>query len=71
MCTDWEMGQSYRAWRREYGAKWEQAFRQRYEADMIGKYETHFFVGTLHQHPKNWIIVGLFYPPRKAKDLFN
>jgi hypothetical protein len=26
--------------------------------------DTHFFVGTLHQYPKNWIIVGLFYPPK-------
>ena len=66
LCTDWEMGQSYRAWRRQYGDKWEGAFRQRYEAEMIERNDTHFFVGTLHQHPKNWIIVGLFYPP-KAK----
>jgi hypothetical protein len=71
MCTDWEMGQSYRRWRQEYGDKWMEAFRQRYEAEMIQKNDTHFFVGTLHQHPKNWIIVGLFYPPPKLKDLFN
>jgi len=63
ICTDWEMAQSYRRWRREYGDKWEQAFRQRYEAEMIEKNDTHFFVGTLHQYPKSWIIVGLFYPP--------
>jgi hypothetical protein len=31
---------------------------------MIHKNQTHFFVGTLHQHPKNWIIVGLLYPPK-------
>jgi hypothetical protein len=38
---------------------------------MIEKYDTHFFVGTVHQHPKNWIIVGLFYRPRLAmNDLF-
>jgi hypothetical protein len=64
VCTDWEMSQSYRRWRREYGDKWERAFRQRYETEMINKTETHFFVGTLHQHPKNWIVVGLFYPPK-------
>src|SRR5260370_25612099 len=23
MCTDWEMGQSYRSWRRRYGGQWE------------------------------------------------
>jgi hypothetical protein len=72
MCTDWEMGQAYRRWRKDYGDGWEQAFRQRFERDMINKFDTHFFVGTIHQHPSNWIIVGLFYPPREATaDLFD
>ena len=64
MCTDWEMMQAYRAWRKEYGDRWEDKFRQRFETEMINKNDTHFFVGTLHQYPKNWIIVGLFYPPK-------
>lgn len=64
MCTDWEMGQAYRAWRKEYGPSWEAKFRQRFEAEMATKFNTHFFVGTLHQHPNNWIIIGLYYPPR-------
>jgi hypothetical protein len=64
LCTDWEMLQSYRTWQRTYGNNWEQAFRQRYEREMIDKFETHFFVGTMHQYPTSWIIVGLFYPPR-------
>ena len=62
-CTDWELGQSYRRWRREYGeAEWEEKFRMRYEHDMMEKNATHFFVGTLRSHPASWIIVGLFYP---------
>lgn len=70
-CTDWEMAQAYRRWKREYGDKWEAAFRQRFEREMIDKYDTHFMVGTVHQHPKNWIIVGLFYPPKPdMNDLF-
>jgi hypothetical protein len=72
MCTDWEMGESYRKWQRHYGDKWEEAFRQKYETQMIKEFETHFFVGTVHQYPNNWIIVGLFYPPaRKTADLFD
>lgn len=67
ICTDWEMGQSWRKWRDEYGDRWEEKFRQRYETDMIEKYDTHFYVGTVHQHPNTWIIVGLFYPPRSAQ----
>lgn len=62
-CTDWELGASYRNWIRRYGpAGWESKFMQRYEYEMIHKNDTHFYVGTLHQHPANWIIVGLFYP---------
>jgi hypothetical protein len=72
MCTDWEMGQAYRRWRRDYGQDWERVFRQRFESEIINKFDTHFFVGTVHQHPNNWIIVGLFYPLRGAiADLFD
>jgi len=71
LCTDWEMAQAYRAWRQKYGDKWESKFRERFERDMIEKYDTHFYVGTIHQHPKSWIIVGLFYPPKgTTKGLF-
>lgn len=71
MCTDWEMGQSYRRWRREYGNDWERAFREKYERQMMEQFDTHFFVGNLHQFPTAWIVVGLFYPPRQTTgDLF-
>lgn len=67
MCADWEMGESWRKWRDQYDHKWEEKFRQRYEHEMIEKYDTHFYVGTIHQHPHTWIIVGLFYPPRSLQ----
>ena len=71
MCTDWEMGQSYRKWQRKYGTDWEREFRRKYEHEMINRFDTHFFVGTIHQYPNSWIIVGLFYPPPKTSyDLF-
>jgi hypothetical protein len=63
MCTDWEAGEAWRKWKNEYGGGWEAKFRQRFEEEMIHKYDTHFYVGTVHQHPDAWIIVGLFYPP--------
>jgi hypothetical protein len=70
-CTDWEMAQAYRSWRRRYGDNWEGKFRERFEAEMVEKFATHFYVDTLHQHPENWIIVGLFYPPKlEMNDLF-
>jgi hypothetical protein len=63
ICTDWEMGESYRKWRKAYGDNWEAQFRHKYEVEMINKLDTHFYVGTIHGHPHVWIIVGLFYPP--------
>jgi hypothetical protein len=62
MCTDWEMGQSYRAWTKLYGTNWQSKFRYRYETEMILENETYFYVGTMHDHPQSWIIIGLFYP---------
>jgi hypothetical protein len=66
-CTDWEMGQSWRSWTRQYEEGWEAPFRQRYETEMIERNDTHFYVGTTQERPHVWIIIGLFYPP-KPKD---
>ena len=62
-CVDWELGQAYRSWRDKYGQHWESKLRDRFEHDMIAKYDTHFYVGNMRVHPDAWIIVGLFYPP--------
>jgi len=62
-CTDWEMGTSYRKWINVYGNNWETKFRQKY-FDFMKARDTHFFVGTIQQHPGDWIIIGLFYPPQ-------
>ena len=67
ICTDWEIGESWRKWSREYRNKWEEKFRNRYEKEMIEKSDTHFFVGTHRVHPQTWMIVGLFYPPRDVQ----
>lgn len=61
--TDWEVGGLYRNCKARYGREWERYFRDRFETEMILKYATHFYVGTLAAHPDRWIIVGLFYPP--------
>ena len=61
--TDWEVGQSYRRCKGQYGNHWERYFRQKFETEMILGRNTHFYVGTLKAHPDRWIIVGLFYPP--------
>jgi len=39
----------------------------KYEREMVERFDTHFFVGTVHTHPNAWIIVGLFYPPPRPQ----
>jgi hypothetical protein len=34
---------------------------------MIERNDTHFYVGFVHLHPAEWIIVGLFYPPKSRQ----
>jgi hypothetical protein len=63
ICVDWELGQAYRQWRQKYGTDWERVMIKRFETDVILKYDTYFFVGTIHGYPGTWIIIGLFYPP--------
>ena len=63
--VDWEIYQSYRSWLARYGpGGWEEKVRERYELEMQEKNDTHLFVGTVRTHPRSWIIVGLFYPPK-------
>jgi len=73
ICTDWEMGAAWWRWSRQYGSVWESKFRQRFEIEMIQKFDTHFVVGTVHGHPQTWIIIGLFYPlqPQGTLGLFD
>lgn len=64
--VDWEIHQSYRAWKRQYGPDgWEEKLRHRYEFEMREKKDTHFFMGNMMAHPKSWIVIGLFYPPKR------
>jgi len=64
--TDWEIGESYRKWRKDYGENWESYFRQKYEYDVIYCFDTYFYVGTVRAYPDVWIIVGLFYPHKEV-----
>jgi hypothetical protein len=47
-CTDWEVPQSYRSRRDQYNEEWENAFRLKYENEMVQKRGTHFYVGAVH-----------------------
>ena len=64
---DWEAAQAYRNWRRRYGKDgWEAAFRDKWER-WLPTQDLHLVLGTHHQF-KNWLIVGVLYPPRPKVD---
>jgi hypothetical protein len=63
---DWELAQSFRAWRERYDeATLLEKIRQRFFDEMCGPgKDTIFFVGNQHQHPKGFLVLGVFWPPR-------
>ena len=63
-CTDWELSEAYRKWRRQYASEWRDKLTEKFDDDMIQRLDTHFFVGTMRGYPRSWIVVGLFYPPK-------
>jgi hypothetical protein len=64
--TDWEVGALYWKCISGYGQDgWEEKFRQRFEIEFANK-DLYFLMGTIHRFPKQWLIVGIIYPPKPA-----
>lgn len=63
---DWEAGESYRKFLRKYGpCKVESKLQERWFDSMFKPDRAvHFFVGNIAAHPKTFMLLGLFYPPR-------
>lgn len=60
---DWEIGAAYRNWKRDYGEKWEEALRQKFERELPAS-DLHLVVGNSAGHRGNFMIIGLVRPPR-------
>ncbi len=65
MISDWEAGELYRNMRDKYGD--EEISTQKVREKFLGQMcapdkDTHFFVGTLANYPKSWIVLGVFWP---------
>lgn len=63
--TDWEVGALYWKCQQLYGSNWEIYFRKKLEDDFKKK-DMFFLLGTMHQFPDQWLIIGLVYPPITA-----
>ncbi len=65
--VDWELGQSYRNWRYRYRneptllKKIEERWLDRMCAS---KNNVYFYVGNMHRLPGQFLVLGVFYPPR-------
>lgn len=64
---DWEIGQAYRDWRSKYDSiqtllcKIQQRWLKISDA---AKNDVHFYVGNMQRFPDNFMVLGVFYPPK-------
>lgn len=68
MNEDWELGALY--WRLIDAGATEleavQKVREKFLDELCGPdRDTHFFVGTILSHPKNWVVIGVYWPKRQ------
>lgn len=59
--VDWEAGALF--WNVYRKPNWQELFRQKL-LDEFSKKDLMFLMGTIHRFPKQWLIVGVIYPPK-------
>ncbi len=64
--TDWEVGALFWNCKRSQGDNWEMPFRQKLEIEFQEKKDVYFLLGTIHRFPDQWLIVGVYYPPKPS-----
>ncbi len=62
--VDWEAGALFWNCQRSHGNGWEAPFRAKLEDDLGGQ-DLMFLMGNQHRFQDQWLIVSLFYPPRR------
>ncbi|MEU2775544.1 hypothetical protein ABZ646_22040 [Streptomyces sp. NPDC007162] len=69
---DWEAGESYRKFLRQYGKDdVEEGLRERWFDRMVSPEKAvHCFVGNVAARPKTFLLLGLFYPRRDVVENF-
>jgi len=59
--VDWEAGALF--WNVYRKPNWQALFRQKF-LEEFSKKDLIFLMGTIHRFPKQWLIVGVIYPPK-------
>lgn len=63
---DWELAEAWRKWRLTYGDDGVMdKIKDRWIGDMCaGNRETMFIAGNMHQHPRSFLVLGVWWPKR-------
>jgi len=68
LIIDWEIAQFYR--RVRHFDDWRDRMRKRWLDEVCGDdRDTAFFVGNMHQHPRSFLILGVWWPPQRPEQL--
>lgn len=71
--VDWELGQMCRDWPKKYG---EAGFRDKVREKWLHELcdssrDTSFFTGNMHTHQRSFLILGVFWPPKRPLQMFD
>lgn len=73
MIHDWELVEAYRRWRQKYEKESVllSRIREKWLDDLCApSRDTYFYVGNMWQRPKQFMVLGVFYPPKSEPTLF-
>ena len=62
---DWEISAAYRKWRKQYPTDFIERIRCKWLGELCGpERDTRFYVGNMHQHPRSFLVLGVYWPKR-------
>ncbi len=73
MIDDWELMEAYRRWRHKYADKplLLSKIREKWlDTLCASSRDTYFYVGNIWKRPKQFMVLGVFYPPKSPPSLF-
>ena len=73
MIHDWELMEAYRRWRHKYTDEplLPDKIREKWLDTLCASTkDTYFYVGNIWRHPKQFMVLGVFYPPKSQPSLF-
>lgn len=67
---DWEIAQAWRSWRWQYGSEGAaDRVREKWLSQLCGpEKDTVFFAGNQHRHPDSFLVLGVYWPPRRRSE---